>query len=113
MSCLPDFAQPYRIVATATVEAFFAGRKSGRDILTWESVLQEYRRTFERWQPELAAHCGGAFGRAPPGEDARGFWRRVVGGCGGLAAATARLVHTMGMTLFGKYRCHQYGNLQA
>jgi hypothetical protein len=76
-------------------------------VLVWAQLLQSYRRAFERWHPRLRAICGGFFGRPPPQESARGFWLRVVGGCGGLAAATARLVHTLGMTLFGRYRCHQ------
>lgn len=81
-------------------------------MLAWVDLLQSYARAFERWQPELAAICGGYFGRAPPQESARGFWLRVVGGCGSLAAATARLVSELGITLFGKYRCHQRGVLQ-
>jgi hypothetical protein len=112
VSCLPGFCQPYRLVANATIEAFFGGGSAGRDVLVWGDLLQRYRRAFERWHPRLAAICGGFFGRPPPRESARGFWLRVVGGCGGLAAATARLVHDLGITFFGKYRCHQRRALQ-
>ena len=112
VSCLPDFAQPYRLVGTATIEAGFAGETLRRDVVVWKDLLRRYWRRFEQWHPQLEAHCGGFFGRPPPGESARGFWQRVVGGCGGLAAATALLVHRLGITLFGKYRCHQRRSLQ-
>ena len=113
VSCLPDFAQPYRLVATVTIEASFGGENRGRDVLVWADLLRAYWRIFERWQPQMAAICGGFFGRPPPQESARDFWSRVVGGCGGLAPATARLVHELGITFFGKYRCHQRRILQA
>jgi hypothetical protein len=112
VSCLPQFAQPYRLVASATIEAFFGGERMGRDVQVRADLLRHYWRVFARWQPRLAAICGGFFGRPPPRESARGFWLRVVGGCGGLAAATARLVHELGITFFGKYRCHQRRVLQ-
>ena len=112
VSCLPGFCQPYRVVASATIEAFFGGVAGRRDVETWRDLLGRYRRVFDRWHPQLAAICGGFFGRPPPEENARGFWLRVVGSCGGLPAPTARLVHALGMTLFGKYRCHQRRVLQ-
>lgn len=112
VSCLPCFAQPYRLVANATIEAFFGDRREGREVQVWADLLAAYQRAFERWHPRLSAICGGYFGRPPPHESARGFWSRVTGGCGGLAAATARLAHDLGVTCFGQYRCHRRRVLQ-
>jgi hypothetical protein len=36
--------------------------------------------------------CGALFGRSPPEEKALAFWDRILGTCGGLAAATGKLV---------------------
>jgi hypothetical protein len=51
--------------------------------------------------------CGALFGRSPPEEKPLIFWRRIMGACGGLAAATGKLVGQLRITLFGRYRCHQ------
>ena len=51
--------------------------------------------------------CGALFGRSPPEEKPLVFWGRMMGACGGLAAATGKLVSQLRITLFGRYRCHQ------
>src|SRR3984893_12723871 len=39
VSCLPRFAQPYRVVCNATIEAFFACRTDRTDVRGWSEVL--------------------------------------------------------------------------
>jgi hypothetical protein len=107
VSCLPQFAQPYRLVCNQTIEAFFDGEKDRGEVERWQELLGRYRRRYEGSLAELRAACGALFGRSPPQEQSLCFWRRVVKACGGLAAATGRLVHELGITLFGRYRCHQ------
>ena len=51
--------------------------------------------------------CGALFGRSPPEEKTLAFWDRIMEACGGLAAATGKLVAELRITLFGRYRCHQ------
>jgi hypothetical protein len=107
VSCLPHFAQPYRLVCNETTEAFFEGQTQRRDVERWQELLARYRRAYARFWRELRATCGAFFGRSPPREQPPGFWRRIMDACGGLTAATGRLVHALGVTPFGRYRCHQ------
>ena len=107
VSCLPRFAQPYRLVNHTTLEAFVKGRHQRRDVQARWDLLQRYLRRFVAWQPELIKIIGHRFGRASPKEDATAFWRRAVARCGSASELTVHLVEQFGTTCFGTYRCHQ------
>ena len=108
VSCLPHFAQPYRIVSNSTIEAFFESSGIDRvDVQRWEQLLGRYRQAYHRWCRTLRMECGALFGRSPPEEKPLIFWRRIMEACGGLASATGKLVGQLRITLFGRYRCHQ------
>jgi hypothetical protein len=107
VSCLPRFAQPYRVVCNATVEAFFEGRTARSDVRSWGELLGRYQRAYQQWFETLRMECGAFFGRSPPEENCTGFWDRILGTCGSLAAATGKLVAVLSITFFGRYRCHQ------
>ena len=107
VSCLPRFAQPYRVVCNATIEAFFEGRTARSDVRSWDELLGRYQRIYQQWFGTLRMECGAFFGRSPPEEKALGFWDRIMRTCGGLAAATGKLVGQLRITFFGRYRCHQ------
>jgi hypothetical protein len=94
-------------VSNATIEAFFEGRTARRDVLGWSELLERYRRVYQQWFGILRMECGALFGRPPPEEKPLVFWGRIMGACGGLAAATGKLVGQLRITLFGRYRCHQ------
>ena len=108
VSCLPRFAQPYRVVCNATIEAFFEGRTNRSDVRGWGELLGRYRRAYQKWFGRLLMECGTLFGRSPPEEKPLIFWGRIMEACGGLAAATGKLVGQLRITLFGRYRCHQH-----
>jgi len=42
VSCLPQFAQPYRLVNTPTVEAGFQGRRERADVQRWAVLIAAY-----------------------------------------------------------------------
>ena len=107
VSCLPRFAQPYRVVCNATIEAFFEGRTARSDVRSWGELLGRYQRAYWQWFGTLRMECGALFGRSPPEENRSSFWGRIMGTCGGLAAATGKLVAELRITFFGRYRCHQ------
>ena len=107
VSCLPDFAQPYRILNSATVEAYFRGQCERHDVLRNEELLRRYWRRFVSFSATLPQVLGGGFGRAPPGEEAEALWRRLLAACKTLAGCTCRLVRDFRTTCFGIYRCHQ------
>jgi hypothetical protein len=107
VSCLPRFAQPYRVVCNPTIEAFFEGRAARRDVRRWGELLGRYQRAYWQWFGTLRMECGAFFGRSPPEENRSSFWDRILGTCGGLAAATGKLVAELRITFFGRYRCHQ------
>ena len=107
VSCLPRFAQPYRVVCNATIEAFFEGATARSDVRSWGELLGRYQRTYRQWFGTLRMECGAFFGRSPPEENRSSFWERIMGTCGGLAAATGKLVAELRITFFGRYRCHQ------
>jgi hypothetical protein len=107
VSCLPRFAQPYRLICNATIEAFFEGRSARNDVRAWSELLGRYRRAYQRWFETLRMECGALFGRSPPEQKPLRFWGRIMKACGGLASATGKLVGQLRVTLFGRYRCHQ------
>ena len=107
VSCLPDFAQPYRVLNSATVEASFRGECERHDVLRNEELLRRYWRRFVEFSVRLREFLGGGFGRAPPTEEAEALWRRLLAACKTLAGCTCRLVRDFGTTCFGIYRCHQ------
>jgi hypothetical protein len=107
VSCLPDFAQPYRAINTATVEAGFNGRTQAREVQHWGALMEVYWERFEAHLPRLVRQVGNAFGPVALQPTAWGFWRQLLGHCGDLPNATRQLVHEFRTCLFGTYRCHQ------
>jgi len=112
VSCLPDFAQPYRVVNNQTIEAGFGG-EDRPDVQRWIGLLRNYWRRLEGHWPRLRSHVGAAFGRCAPEATARQFWERLLRACGSLNTATRQLVHDFRITLFATYQCHQPKNYQA
>ena len=106
-SCLPSFAQPYRLAASATIEAYVEGERGRLDVQRLEGLLKRYVKRFGRWQHTLRGIVGSRFGRGPPKENATAFLRRAVAACGSLAELTLRLVQEFATTCFGTYGCHQ------
>lgn len=106
-SRLPLFAQPYRLVANKTIQAFVEGKTERPDVRHTEGLLKRYLKRFEGWHNSLRSAVGNRFGRGPPKETATAFWRRAVAACGSLAELTLRLVQEFMTTCFGTYRCHQ------
>jgi hypothetical protein len=113
VSCLPAFAQPYRVVNTPTVEAGFNGEANRPEVRRWELLIGEYWQRFEAQLPVLLRQVGNAFGPVPLPPTAQGFWRQLLARCGDLASATGQLIHRFHTCLFGTYRCHQRRQLQA
>lgn len=107
VSCLPSFAQPYRAINTGTIEAGFDELLQQRTVPHWDTSLRSYWRRYESHLPKLLRQAGSAFGAAPLRPAAAGFWKQLLGHCGGLAGATEQLVHRFRTCLFGTYRCHQ------
>ena len=113
VSCLPAFAQPYRLVNTPTVAAGFNGEDNRPEVQRWSLLIQVYWRRFETHLPLLVRQVGNAFGSVPLQPRAQGFWRQLLAQCANLASATEQLVHQFHTCLFGTYRCHQRRPLQA
>jgi hypothetical protein len=112
VSCLPDFAQPYRAVNSATIEAGFSGQTQKPEVQHWGASLEVYWGRFQGHLPVLLRQVGNAFGALPLQPTAKGFWRQLLGQCGDLAGATRQLVHQFHTCLFGTYRCHQRRQLR-
>ena len=107
VSCLPDFAQPYRAVNTATIAAGFNGQTQKREVEHWGTAIAVYWRRFAGHLPALVRSVGNAFGPLPLSPTATDFWKQLLGRCGGLAGATRQLVSQFHTCLWGTYRCHQ------
>jgi hypothetical protein len=107
VSCLPCFAQPYRLVNHTTLEAFLNGGHQRRDVEAQRDLLRRYLRCFVEWQPELINIIGHHFGRASPQEEATAFLRRAVATCGSASKLTVFLVEQFSTTCFKTYCCHQ------
>jgi len=113
VSCLPQFAQPYRPINTPTIAAGFSGEVARPEVQRSEQLIRGYWRRFETHLPALVRAVGNAFGPLPLRPTARDFWRQLIGRCGDLATATRQLIHQFHTCLFGTYRCHQRRQLQA
>lgn len=113
VSCLPDFAQPYRAVNTPTIAAGFSGQTQPREVQHWGAAIESYWRRFQAHLPALVRRVGHAFGPVPLSPTAPEFWSQLLAHCGDLANATRQLVHQFHTCLFGTYRCHQGRPLQA
>lgn len=105
VSYLPHFAFSYRLVAVGTFEAFLEGRRSRRDVLGWEALLEKYERRMNVYGEVLWRAIGHGLGTAPPVRG--GPWPWLKEACGGLGPAACRLVNEFRTTLFGRYHCHQ------
>jgi hypothetical protein len=112
VSCLPQFAQPYRLVNTPTVAAGFEGQATA-PVARWSELLRGYWRRFEAHLPVLLRQVGNAFGAVPLPATAKEFWPQLLKHCGDLASATRQLIHQFHTCLFGTYRCHQRRQLRA
>lgn len=106
VSCLPDFAQPYRMVNNTTTEKLFNGDTASADVQRNRDTLRRYWRRFADMAGRLRQTVGCALGRAPPKEPAAGLWRRILAKYGTLANATRHLVGEFKTTCFGRYACH-------
>jgi hypothetical protein len=113
VSCLPQFAQPYRPVNTPTIAAAFNGEVTRPEVQRSKQLIRGYWRRFETHLPTLVRQVGNAFGPLPLRPTARGFWHQLIGRCRDLATATRQLIHQFHTCLFGTYRCHQRRPLQA
>ena len=107
ISCLPDFAQPYRLLNQTTVDAYVKGEHKRRDVQAWTDLLKRYERQVSEWLPSLKRLIGNRFGRGSPKEEATVFWRRAVAMCGSAAKLTLVLTQEFRATSFRIYRCHQ------
>ena len=106
VSCLPEFAQPYRPVNTATVAAGFSGQATPA-VARWSELIGGYWWRFQTHLPSLLRIVGNAFGAVPLRPRAEGFWRQLLRRCGDLGEATRQLIGQFHTCLFGTYRCHQ------
>ena len=107
VSCLPDLAQPYRLVNSRTIQKFFNGDRNSLDVRRNQTNLLRYWRQFKLWAKRLRGTVGCALGRAPPGELAAGLWHRILAKHRSLGSATRLLVTEFKTTCFGQYLCHQ------
>lgn len=108
-SCLPSFAQPYRLVATEQLERHALAKEGAAQDDPWLSLLKIYLRVISRFLGEFFKRIGNYFGRPPP--EARRDGRALVAWLtklrGSLATATEQLINHLGTCLFGAYRCHK------
>jgi len=106
VSCLPEFAQPYRAVNTPTVADGFDGKATDQTA-RWIDLIARYWKRFASRLLTLLRQVGNAFGPLPLEPTAKDFWKQLMESCGSLGAATRQLIHQFHTCLFGTYRCHQ------
>lgn len=108
VSLLPDFAQPYRLLASELIKDYFLGR-ANQFLECWLELLKSYRKRFEAWYKRLDNLVGFSLGRAPPGpgSSAAEYFKWLVGACGNcLKKVTRTLTKRLKVSTFGRYQCH-------
>jgi len=106
VSCLPSFAQPYKLVNNDTITDGFNGKQTPL-VERWAGLIASYLREFESHLPELVRRVGNVFGPLKVNQSAQDFWLLLIRRCRDLGRATAILVEQFHTCLFGTYRCHQ------
>ena len=106
-SMLPDFAQPYRLVTTDTVNEYFAGSRDGAEVTRWSEHLRLYQKRLEDRIPETRRALTTAYNIGELPLVATDLWGDVCRNFGGARRFTARFAGEVGMTVFGIYRCHR------
>lgn len=106
VSCLPKFAQPYRLVNTQTIQAGFQGQRP-EQVQRWMHLIRAYWRSFQAHLPRLLGKVGHWFGAVSLKAGVEDFWKLLLQQHGDLGVATQELVDRFHTCLFGHYRCHQ------
>lgn len=106
-SMLPDFAQPYRLVATDTVDKYFSDARDGADVNVWAEHLARYQTRLEERIPETKAALEAAYGIGDLPLESTPLWLVVSRIFDGARRFTARFAGEVGMTVFGIYGCHR------
>ncbi len=113
-SMLPDFAQPYRLVATDTVNEYLAGSRDTAEVMRWSEHLGRYQQRFEDRIEETRRALTAAYDIPELPLVTVGLWGEVCRHFEGARRFTARFAGELGMTVFGTYSCHQLtGNSHA
>jgi hypothetical protein len=105
-SMLPNFAQPYRLVATDTVEQYLGGSRCGEAVDAWADLLENYQRRFDERLPWTITVLSSAYELAKLPKTAVEIWCEICRHFGNARTLTARLADDAGVTVFGIYRCH-------
>jgi hypothetical protein len=106
-SMLPDFAQPYRLVATDTVDKYFSDTRDGAEVNVWLELLARYQKRFEDRIPETRAALEKEYNFGVLPLEAMDLWLVVCRNFDGARGFTARFAREVGMTVFGIYGCHR------
>ena len=106
-SMLPDFALPFRLVATDTVDKYFSDARDGVEVKIWLEHLVRYEKRIEERIPETRAALETAYDFGDLPLEATDLWRVVCRNFDGARRFTARFAREVGMTVFGIYNCHR------
>ena len=105
-SVLPDFSQPYRLIANQIIGSYFHGR-SNSTCQQWSFLLSRYWNRFSDWLPLLAPKIREDFRLVIPADVPDRAWSCLESGLGEIGPVTRELTGKSRITLFGAYLCHQ------
>jgi hypothetical protein len=111
MSCLPSFAQPYRMMGTATVEAFLQKRMDEPGIAQHWDLLHSYGQRWEQRSPEIEAVTGLFFGPLSDEPPPKRLLGALLSKWGDLQRASVQLLELFGETPLGRYRIHDWARV--
>ncbi|WP_264488358.1 DUF6431 domain-containing protein [Luteolibacter arcticus] len=107
-SVLPDFSQPYRLIANHIIGSYFRGRSTSGS-QQWSFLLNRYWNRFSDWLPLLAPKVRKDFRLRIPDDVPDRAWACLESGLGEIGIVTRELTIRSRITLFGAYLCHQPG----
>lgn len=107
-SCLPSFGQPYRLMATDTIEAFLLGRMNEPGIAQHQDLLHIYQCRWEERAPRIEAVTGAFFGALSDEPPGKRLLNAMLAKWDDLQRASVRLLELFGETPLGHYRIHDW-----
>ena len=108
MSCLPEFAFPYRVVQVKTVEKYFNGEEDA-EVRKWAYLLETYKKRFEeRTKLIFSLMLGFIVGLSSREPTSEILWQELFKATESLPVIQRQLLYHFGEGFLGTHKIHEW-----